>query len=89
MVDGWQYRGLVTVRMLYLIFVRLTDWMALLAGSDEYAAHYNRHRPHRVRDLHPPGCGDIITAPATDLATARRRRHEVLGGLTHECERAA
>lgn len=28
---GWQYRGLVTVRMLYLIFVRLAGWMALLA----------------------------------------------------------
>jgi hypothetical protein len=27
-VEGWQYRGLVTVRMLYLIFVRLAGWMA-------------------------------------------------------------
>jgi putative transposase len=29
----WQYRGLVMVRMLYLTFVRLTGWMALLACS--------------------------------------------------------
>lgn len=30
---GWQHRELVMVRMLYLMFVRLTSWMALLAHS--------------------------------------------------------
>src|SRR5215470_6005387 len=30
---GWQHRGLVMVRMLYLMFVRLAGWMALLARS--------------------------------------------------------
>ena len=37
----------------------------LIAGSrhlravlDEYAAHYNRHRPHRARNLRPPDCTD-------------------------------
>lgn len=29
---GWQHRGLV-IKMLYLIFVRLAGWMALLARS--------------------------------------------------------
>jgi hypothetical protein len=30
---GWQRRGFVTARMLYLIFVRLTGWMTLVARS--------------------------------------------------------
>jgi hypothetical protein len=32
-VVGWQHRRLVTVRMLYLMFVRRIGWMALLARS--------------------------------------------------------
>ena len=61
----------------------------LRAVLDEYAAHYNRHRPHRARNLRPPDCDDITTAPVTDLAMARIRRRKVLGGLIHEYERAA
>ncbi|HEY2262404.1 MAG TPA: integrase core domain-containing protein [Streptosporangiaceae bacterium] len=57
--------------------------------SGEYVAHYNRHRPHRAGNLRPPDWDDIITAPVTDLAAARIRRHRVLGGLIHEYERAA
>ena len=68
----------------------------LIAGSrhlravlDEYAAHYNRHRPHRARNLRLPDCADITTVAVTDLTTATIRRREVLGGLIHEYEKAA
>jgi putative transposase len=61
----------------------------LRAVLDEYAAHYNRHRPHQARNLRPPDCDDITTATPTDLSAARIRRRRVLGGLIHEYERAA
>ena len=61
----------------------------LRAVLDEYAAHYNQHRPHRTRKLRPPD-GDAITmATTTDLSAARIRRRLVLGGLIHEYEQAA
>ena len=82
-------------RWVRTVRAEVTDRM-LIAGPrhlravlDEYAAHYNRHRPHRARNLRPPDCDDITMAPVTDLATARIRRRKVLGGLIHEYERAA
>ena len=73
----------------------VTDQM-LIAGSrhlravlDEYAAHYNHHRPHRARNLRPPDCDDITMATTIDLTAAKIRRRRVLGGLIHEDERAA
>ena len=76
-------RAEVTDRML------IAGQRHLRAVLDEYAAHYNQHRPHRARNLRPPDSGEITTAPVTDLATAQIRRHKVLGGLIHEYERAA
>ena len=60
----------------------------LRAILDAYVMHFNRHRPHRGRDLRPPD-HDSIAALVTDLATARIQRRKVLGGLIHEYERAA
>ena len=61
----------------------------LRAVLEEYVAHYNQHRPHRARNLRPPDRDGSTTVPVTDLATARIRRHKVLGGLIHEYEQAA
>jgi putative transposase len=61
----------------------------LRAVLNEYAAHYDQHRPHRARDLRPPDCEDISMAEIADLTTARIRRRRVLGGLINEYERAA
>ena len=82
-------------RWVRTVRAEVTDWM-LIAGPrhlravlGEYAAHFNRHRPHRA------GTCDRQTAttppwsrPAT-FAAARIQRRRVLGGLINEYERAA
>jgi putative transposase len=52
---------------------------------DEYARHYNRHRPHQGLQQRPPvhRAGKVI-----DL-TARIERRNVVGGLISEYYRAA
>ena len=50
---------------------------------DEYVEHYNRARPHRGLDLTPP----CHAAMASDTGTIHR--HDILGGLIHEYNRAA
>jgi putative transposase len=61
----------------------------LRAVLDEYAGHYNQHRPHQARNMRPPDCGDITMAAITDLTTAKIRRRRVLGGLINEYEQAS
>jgi putative transposase len=77
-------------RWVRTVWSEVTDRM-LIAGPrhlrailDEYATRYNRHHPHRARNLRPLDSDDIATALATDLATARTQRRKVLGGLIHE-----
>jgi hypothetical protein len=52
---------------------------------DEYARHYNGHRPHQGRQQEPP-----LRQPgrAVDI-TARIERRKVLAGLISEYRRAA
>jgi transposase len=73
----------------------VTDRM-LIAGTrhlhtvlDEYAVHYNEHRPHRGRNLRPPGADEIAPAVVLDVAAPKIRRRRVLGGLVNEYQQAA
>jgi putative transposase len=82
-------------RWVRTVRAEVTDRM-LIAGPrhlravlGEYAAHYNRHRPHRARNLRPPDSDDMTVVSTTDLATVRIRRNEVLGGLIYEYQGAA
>jgi putative transposase len=61
----------------------------LRAVLDQYAAHFNQHRPHRARNLRPSDHDDSTPALVTDIAAARIRRRKILGGLIHGYERAA
>jgi putative transposase len=55
---------------------------------DDYAVHYNQHRPHRALNLRPPDAGEI-TAAASAGTTGTIRRRRVLGGLINEYTQAA
>ena len=88
--NAYAERWVRTVRAEVTDRLLITGERHLRAVLEEYVTHYNGHRPHRARDLRPPDHdGDGNTASVTDLAAARIRRHEVLGGLIHAYERAA
>ncbi len=64
----------------HLLIVNEAHLRHVLAG---YGAHYNRARPHQGLEQQPP-------VPFTPSARAGPiRRHDVLGGLIHEYDRAA
>jgi len=70
------------------------DWV-VIAGRRQlehvlrtYVEHYNRHRPHRALDLHPPEPRPRPTRAAAPQLRAPHRR-DLLGGLIREYEAAA
>jgi putative transposase len=61
------------------------DERHLQSVLSEYAAHYNRHRPHQSRQQRPPDEDNQADVPL-DLLVQRRK---VLGGVINEYYRAA
>jgi len=52
----------------------------------EYERHYNEHRPHRTLASTAPLTA--LPAPVTDLDGFRARRHDRIGGIIHEYQKA-
>jgi putative transposase len=76
-------RAEVTDRML------ITGPRHLRAVLDEYAVHCTEHRPHRPRNLRPPGADEIAPPPVIDVPALEIRRRRTLGGLIPEYQQAA
>jgi transposase InsO family protein len=70
------------------------DWLLVVGrGHLEralkvYVAHYNAYRPHRALQLEPPDPAAAATL-SSGHPPDRVHRRDLLGGLLHECRRAA
>jgi len=69
--------------------MQITGPRHLRAVLEEYAAHYNQHRPHRAGICARRTAMRSLPSRPPGLTTARIRRPRVLGGLIHQYERAA
>jgi transposase InsO family protein len=83
--NAFAERFVLTVRTEVTDRMLIFSQRHLRAVLAEYARHYNRRRPHRALQLHPPR-PDHRTP---DITTDRITRRSVLGGLINEYEPAA
>ena len=83
--NAYAERFVLTVRTEVTDRMLIFGQRHLRAVLTEYAQHYNRRRPHRALQLHPPR-PDHRTP---DITTGRITRRSVLGGLINEYEPAA
>ena len=86
--NAFAERWVRTVRSDCLERILILGRRHLEAVLHVYTKHYNEHRPHRALQLAPPDGGNS-TADGNAHATAALRRHDLLGGLIHEYQRAA
>jgi hypothetical protein len=69
----------------------VSDWLLIIGRRHlehtlrVYAEHYDRERPHRALELHPPQATDH----ADPVAAETIERRDLLGGLIHEYHAAA
>jgi putative transposase len=78
-------------RLVLTVRTELTDRMLIFGERHlrsvlaQYSAHYNRQRPHRALQLHPPR----PKSPVLEPVHGRIRRRPILGGLINQYEAAA
>jgi transposase InsO family protein len=83
--NAFAERFVRTVRQDYLDHLLVVSQRHLEALLVEYVCHYNEARPHCGLDLDPP-----LPRPAiSTTGDGKVIRRDVLGGITHEYERAA
>jgi putative transposase len=78
-----------TLRRELLDRTLIVNQQHLRSVLEEYATHYNGHRPHWALDQHPPDAEHTARPPVTDLTAHRLSRSPVLGGLINEYHHAA
>jgi transposase InsO family protein len=86
--NAYAERWVRTVRSEVIDRMLITGPRHLQAVLNEHIGHYNRHRPHRARNLRAPDSDDIATAAITALTTEAIQRRKVLGGLINEYQQA-
>jgi transposase InsO family protein len=82
-------RWVGTVRQECLDHLLIAGRRQLLRVLHLYVEHYNRHRPHRGLGLSAPEPSERCQQVDPSAAARQLHRHDVLGGLIHEYERAA
>jgi len=87
--DAVAERWVGTLRRECLDHLLIAGRRQLLHLLHLYVEHYNRHRPHRGLDLSAPEPSERCEQADPSAAARQLHRHDVLGGLIHEYERAA